>query len=102
METYGWNNPIVVATLILGLVTAVLAFTAFFTILQNRCFNRKERILNKLEKVIDWAVNVKACGLGKDISDIASLPEKQLITHFKAKVSERISPKLCQNNDFIM
>lgn len=73
-----------------ALTTMLLAIAAFWTIRQNYIFRKRERKERLLKEIIEWAVNVKACGLGKDISDIASLTEKQLIVHFMALVSEKI------------
>ena len=74
MDTYGWNNPIVLATLILALVTALLAIAAFRSIRDNRRIRLEDRHLDNRRRLLDELQN-----WAKESIKFSTLYKKQLL-----------------------
>lgn len=65
------SDPVAIATLVLALVTAVLAVASFRTIRQNYKFREKDRKERLLNEIIEWAINVAESGIEPDTPDLS-------------------------------
>ena len=55
------SDPVAIATLLLALVTAILAGASFWTIRQNYKFREKDRKERLLNEIIEWAIDIHHC-----------------------------------------
>jgi len=97
------SDPVAIATLVLALVTAVLALAAFWAIWQNYKFrerDRKERLLNE---IIEWADDINNASLTPDISlEIKQLEAREVnkILRYATSRSRAISIKTIASENF--
>ncbi|GEM_PF-5653188 len=55
------SDPVAIATLVLALMTAILAGTSFWIIRQNYKFREKDRKERLLNEIIKWATDIHYC-----------------------------------------
>lgn len=67
MDWSDWLNPVAIATLILAIITSVLALAAFLAIRQTRNIQENEKREKLLNEIIEWAEDVGAYILNRNI-----------------------------------
>ncbi|MFH1031942.1 MAG: hypothetical protein V1767_05225 [Chloroflexota bacterium] len=63
MDISFWSDPVAIATLVLALVTAVLAGASFWTIRQNYNFRKKDNKQRLLDEIKEWALDIHKSSL---------------------------------------
>jgi len=64
-----FKDPVAIATLVLALVTAILAITSFWIIQQNYKFREKDRKERLLNEIIQWAEGILLFGVGETVRE---------------------------------
>ena len=70
------------------ITTLLLALAAFWAIMQNYSFRRKEHRERLLNEIIEWAINISNCNIGASGSDTLKAVEDplvadQILTHYQ-------------------
>jgi hypothetical protein len=76
-----FKDPVAIATLVLALVTTVLAIGTFLTIRQNRIFREKDRKETQINEIKNWAMGIKEFSILPDVkfANIKITEERQTI-----------------------